>query len=291
MCGISIHLLCYSTLKQIEKNIIKLSPKTAVIIGIAVCIFSSMAFLTYYILKINKIEKRDSDQSLDFNQLQRRNDLQDSAQLNRTDDNLSPYRTSTRQSHDGEQPSPDHSPRNHAQSLGLSDITEEEDVSPSSTEPKDELNHSSPPSITDIPNQNNHSLPPSQSIIHSHDNQVLEGEWEIILANGNFDKGIFKNGILVNGSRNRNGVLEMGTFEEDKLQGSGKVIYGGGSNDEGFFKNGRLHGQGKRTVKGGIAFQEGEFINGYLHGKGKKMNANGKVVEGIFSVGVLVKTK
>lgn len=71
--------------------------------------------------------------------------------------------------------------------------------------------------------------------------------------------------------------------------GTGTYIFPNGSIYKGGFQNGRPNGLGKISFAEGDVY-EGEIKNGNMHGKGMMISANGNRVQGIWELGIFIKS-
>lgn len=79
-------------------------------------------------------------------------------------------------------------------------------------------------------------------------------------SNNSLYEGIFRNRKLFDGTKTRDGIVFVGKFKYNQLS-QGKIIYKNGDIEEGEFQNEKLHGQGKRIYKNGD-IEEGQFSFG-----------------------------
>lgn len=87
-------------------------------------------------------------------------------------------------------------------------------------------------------------------------NDKLNGDTEILLSNGDYYKGLFRNGSLV--------------------EGTVRITYSNGSLYEGGYKNGKFEGEGKLTYSNGVS-EEGTFMYGTCV-NGVRKNKRGAVI-------------
>lgn len=105
-------------------------------------------------------------------------------------------------------------------------------------------------------------------------------------ADGLIQKGIFRAGFLISGSRSHpSGMNDSGTYVNGQLEGENcERTDSSGVYRKGAFKNGQLHGQGFCQQLDGIVLS-GRFEDGNLHGPGT-MEVQGYKVEGVFNAGM-----
>lgn len=118
---------------------------------------------------------------------------------------------------------------------------------------------------------------------------LAEGEGTVIKNGEVVQKGIFKNGQLIRGWKEKDGVREEGGFQRGRLIGPGKTYKNGVLAQKGLFADGRLL---SGTKIDGNLIQEGPFDQaGRLKGYGRVLEKNVLVKEGIFQAGRLVDGK
>lgn len=86
-------------------------------------------------------------------------------------------------------------------------------------------------------------------------NDKLNGDTEILLSNGDYYKGLFRNGSLVEGSVRitySNGSLYEGGYKNGKFEGEGKLTYSNGVSDEGTFMYGTCVNGVRKNRRGAV---------------------------------------
>ncbi len=124
---------------------------------------------------------------------------------------------------------------------------------------------------------------------------LLNGEGVVVSKEGEVRQGNFVNGVFSGKGKitKPDGTIYEGDFISGDLV-SGKIMYANGSVDEGFFKNNKLNGRGNKIIKTSsdsmdITTMEGEFTDGVLNGLGIITYPDGRIEEGEFINGDLVK--
>ena len=89
----------------------------------------------------------------------------------------------------------------------------------------------------------------------------------------------------------KNGSVYCGHVVNGQIQGNGTFTFP--ENDlkkeyRGIFVNGIAHGKGVQVNKDGVKY-DGEFQHGKMHGKGTYTYSNGRVRQGVWSEGELVR--
>ena len=146
-------------------------------------------------------------------------------------------------------------------------------------------------------------------------NDKLTGKGTYIFANGDTYEGDFKNGKKDGYGKytvNADGSVYEGDFKNDAKHGNGTYTWADGSSYRGIYYNDLKHGNGVFTFANGDIYTgqfvsdvrtgvgtylwadsgdcyEGEFLNNLMNGWGTYTWSSGRIYEGLFQNGVIVR--